>query len=167
MPTALHTRPGAAYDQIDHLLHEDRAHVCRYVRRVVGVPERVADAGVMRTGEVRLAGTASVVLMQPTTLCNLNCSYCYLPDRKVSRRMSVDVAEAVAAGVREWSKRRPVVVVWHGGEPLAVGPAYFRSLVVPFGPVRCIRWFMLYRPTPRLSTRPGVRCSRRHPSGSR
>lgn len=88
----------------------------------------------MRTGEVRLAGTASVVLMQPTTLCNLDCSYCYLPDRKMPRRMGVEVADAVAAGVREWSRQHQVTVVWHGGEPLAVGPAYFRSLVEPFGP---------------------------------
>ncbi|MER8089917.1 cyclophane-forming radical SAM peptide maturase AmcB [Streptomyces sp. NPDC058316] len=74
------------------------------------------------------------MLMQPTTLCNLDCTYCYLPDRKVSRRMSLEVVQAVAAGVREWSGQRPVAVVWHGGEPLAVGPAYFRSLVEPFGP---------------------------------
>jgi sulfatase maturation enzyme AslB (radical SAM superfamily) len=30
---------------------------------------------------VRLAATAPLSLMQPTTLCNLDCSYCYLPDR--------------------------------------------------------------------------------------
>jgi len=48
--------------------------------------------------------------------------------------MSVEVAQAVATGVREWSRQRPVSVVWHGGEPLAVGPEYFRSLVALFGP---------------------------------
>ncbi|MEV7238140.1 hypothetical protein AB0N06_30590 [Streptomyces sp. NPDC051020] len=58
-----------------------------------------ADASGMRADEARLAEVPSVVLMQPTTLCNLNCSYCYLPDRKVSRRMSVGVAQAVATGV--------------------------------------------------------------------
>lgn len=88
----------------------------------------------MRANEAWLAEVPSVVLMQPTTLCNLNCSYCYLPDRKVSRRMSVGVAQAVATGVREWAGKHPVAVVWHGGEPLAVGPAYFRSLLAPFGP---------------------------------
>ncbi|MFM9447380.1 radical SAM protein [Streptomyces acidiscabies] len=46
----------------------------------------------------------------------------------------MDVARAVAAGVREWSRERPVAVVWHGGEPLTVGPAHFRALVEPFGP---------------------------------
>ena len=82
----------------------------------------------------RLAEAPSVVLMQPTTLCNLDCLYCYLPDRQVSRRMSVDVARAVAEGVREWSRERPIAVVWHGGEPLTVGPDRFRALVEPFTP---------------------------------
>lgn len=81
-----------------------------------------------------LVETPPVLLMQPTTLCNLDCSYCYLPERKVSRRMSPEVARAAADGVRGWSRRHPVTVVWHGGEPLAVGPAYFRSLVEPFSP---------------------------------
>ncbi|WP_210750088.1 cyclophane-forming radical SAM peptide maturase AmcB [Nocardia gamkensis] len=93
-----------------------------------------SSAVAVPTSEVRLAGSASAVLMQPTTLCNLNCTYCYLPDRKQSKRMSVEVAEAVAAGVEEWSEQHPVTVVWHGGEPLAVDPAYFRALVRPFGP---------------------------------
>ncbi|WP_229877021.1 cyclophane-forming radical SAM peptide maturase AmcB [Streptomyces bluensis] len=93
-----------------------------------------ADGKSLRTGAAQLAEVPSVMLMQPTTLCNLNCTYCYLPDRNVARRMSTEVAQRVAAGVREWSRQRPVAVVWHGGEPLAVGPAYFRALVEPFGP---------------------------------
>ncbi|MFF0226912.1 cyclophane-forming radical SAM peptide maturase AmcB [Streptomyces sp. NPDC004629] len=94
---------------------------------------RTADEKPVRTGTAQLAEVPSVMLMQPTTLCNLDCTYCYLPDRKMSRRMSTEVAQAVAAGVREWSRQRPVAVVWHGGEPLAAGPAYFRSLTEPFG----------------------------------
>ncbi|MGH3718079.1 MAG: hypothetical protein ACRDRI_04405 [Pseudonocardiaceae bacterium] len=51
---------------------------------------------------VRLAETATTILMQPTTLCNLDCAYCYLPDRTVNRRMALAIADAVAATVREW-----------------------------------------------------------------
>ncbi|MFZ0120538.1 MAG: cyclophane-forming radical SAM peptide maturase AmcB [Pseudonocardiaceae bacterium] len=71
--------------------------------------------------------------MQPTTLCNLNCSYCYLPDRAVSQRMSLSVADVVAATVREWSRAHPVRVLWHGGEPLATGVPHFRALLARFG----------------------------------
>ncbi|MCF3130032.1 cyclophane-forming radical SAM peptide maturase AmcB [Streptomyces olivochromogenes] len=79
-----------------------------------------------------LAETATVVFMQPITLCNLDCSYCYLPHRAASRRMSPDVADAVARAVLAWSDEHPVRVVWHGGEPLAVGTRAFRELIDRF-----------------------------------
>lgn len=85
-------------------------------------------------GPVRMARTAPAVLAQPTSLCNLDCTYCYLPDRAVANRMTVEVADAVAAGVREWSREHPVAVLWHGGESLAVGEEYLRRLMDRFGP---------------------------------
>ncbi|MEV6765977.1 cyclophane-forming radical SAM peptide maturase AmcB [Streptomyces sp. NPDC051105] len=79
-----------------------------------------------------LASTASVVFLQPVTLCNLDCSYCYLPERALRRRMSVDVADAVARAVSVWSDVHPVNVVWHGGEPLALGLPGFVELLGRF-----------------------------------
>ncbi|MER5215196.1 cyclophane-forming radical SAM peptide maturase AmcB [Streptomyces sp. NPDC002838] len=81
---------------------------------------------------VRLAASAATVLVQPTTLCNLDCAYCYLPERAVAKRMPLQVADAVAAGVHEWARSHPVRVVWHGGEPLAVGLPHFRRLLERF-----------------------------------
>lgn len=81
---------------------------------------------------VTLAASAPLVLLQPTTLCNLDCAYCYLPHRAVSRRMSVAVADAVAATVRRWSAQHPVTLLWHGGEPLTVGLPHFRELLGRF-----------------------------------
>lgn len=81
---------------------------------------------------IRLAATAPLVLMQPTTLCNLDCSYCYLPDRARARVMSVEVADAVAEAVADWSQAHPVRLLWHGGEPLATGPARFATLLGRF-----------------------------------
>ncbi|WP_412738037.1 cyclophane-forming radical SAM peptide maturase AmcB [Krasilnikovia sp. MM14-A1259] len=74
------------------------------------------------------------VVMQPTTLCNLDCSYCYLPFRAEDRRMSVAVAEAVAAAVEPWARAGRFSVVWHGGEPLATGRDHLAGLLAPFGP---------------------------------
>ncbi|KUM92662.1 hypothetical protein AQI88_31265 [Streptomyces cellostaticus] len=79
-----------------------------------------------------MASTASVVFLQPVTLCNLDCSYCYLPQRAVFRRMSVDVADAVARAVSVWSDAHPVHVVWHGGEPLVLGVPGFVELLGRF-----------------------------------
>ncbi len=73
------------------------------------------------------------VLLQPTTLCNLDCSYCYLPHRALDRRMSVAVAEAVARTVNTWAQQvERFSVVWHGGEPLAAGREHLAALMAPF-----------------------------------
>ncbi|WP_325049201.1 cyclophane-forming radical SAM peptide maturase AmcB [Micromonospora deserti] len=81
-----------------------------------------------------LATVPSYVVMQPTTLCNLDCAYCYLPFRAADRRMPVPVAEAVAASVNRWAAAGRFSVVWHGGEPLAAGREHLAALLAPFGP---------------------------------
>jgi len=74
------------------------------------------------------------MVMQPTQLCNLNCSYCYLPDRNKSRKMSTVVVERIAQGIAELGNA--VEVVWHGGEPLSCGFDHFAKLVDPLEPLR-------------------------------
>ncbi|MEV0327031.1 cyclophane-forming radical SAM peptide maturase AmcB [Micromonospora echinospora] len=81
-----------------------------------------------------VAAVPTYVVMQPTTLCNLDCRYCYLPLRAADRRMPVAVAEAVAAAVNPWAERGRFSVVWHGGEPLAAGREHLAALIAPFGP---------------------------------
>ncbi|MFF9765157.1 cyclophane-forming radical SAM peptide maturase AmcB [Streptomyces sp. NPDC014636] len=84
----------------------------------------------------RLARTSSLVLLQPTPLCNLDCRYCYLPSRGLARVMSYQVADAVADTVGTWSEHHPVTVLWHGGEPLTVGVSRLRGLLDRFPPGR-------------------------------
>jgi uncharacterized protein len=80
-----------------------------------------------------IATIPAYVVMQPTTFCNLDCSYCYLPFRADDRRMSVDVADAVAATVNDWAVLAPrFSVIWHGGEPLSAGPDHLAALMAPF-----------------------------------
>src|SRR6266536_5392541 len=81
-----------------------------------------------------LASQPDTVVLQPTSLCPLACTYCYLPERHLKQDMAPAVAAAVAAGIEPgWS---PVELVWHGGEPLAVGRARFVKLLEPFEPLR-------------------------------
>lgn len=84
------------------------------------------------TGMSGLATVPGYVVMQSTTLCNLDCAYCYLPERAFNHRMSPAVSRAVAATVNRWADGSPYGVVWHGGEPLAVGRRVFADLVAPF-----------------------------------
>ena len=83
-----------------------------------------------------IASVPSYVIMQPTTLCNLDCAYCYLPFRAADRRMPVAVATAVAGSVNAWAGLVPrFSVVWHGGEPLAAGRDHLAALMSPFAGV--------------------------------
>jgi uncharacterized protein len=75
------------------------------------------------------------LVLQPTTLCNLNCSYCYLPSRKSSSRMSIDVCKRVVEFLNS-AHSTNVSLIWHGGEPLTVGHPYFRQLLEEFESLR-------------------------------
>ena len=81
-----------------------------------------------------IADVPTYVVMQPTTLCNLDCSYCYLPFRSADRRMPVAVAAAVAGSVSSFAAAGRFSVVWHGGEPLATGRDHLAALIAPFDP---------------------------------
>ncbi len=75
----------------------------------------------------------NTVVMQPTSLCNLNCNYCYLPERSLNRRMLPEIAAEVARFLEERPARKnPFRVLWHCGEPLASGLEHFKRLVEPF-----------------------------------
>ncbi|WP_216586420.1 cyclophane-forming radical SAM peptide maturase AmcB [Streptomyces brasiliscabiei] len=77
------------------------------------------------------------VVVQPTTWCNLDCDYCYLPLRKLRRSMPLEVAAALASSVAHLAEHGgPVGVVWHGGEPLATGRQQFTTLLALFEDLR-------------------------------
>jgi hypothetical protein len=69
------------------------------------------------------------VVLQPTSLCNLNCLYCYVPFRNEDRRMSPAVTERLAESLWALPKHQnPIYILWHFGEPLAVGLQHMRAL---------------------------------------
>jgi uncharacterized protein len=85
------------------------------------------------TGMRGVAAVPEYVVLQPTTLCNLDCTYCYLPHRALDRRMPIEVARAVAVDVNGWAAANErFSVVWHGGEPLAAGREHLAALMAPF-----------------------------------
>src|ERR1044072_4996857 len=60
-----------------------------------------------------------LVILQPTPFCNIDCKYCYLPNRDAPHRMPLRVLERICHEVFK-SKYfdDPVYFVWHSGEPL-------------------------------------------------
>ncbi len=54
------------------------------------------------------------VVLQPSRTCNLNCDYCYLPQRRSAAKMPVSLAAALAKSISAVPQSVPVT--WHGGE---------------------------------------------------
>jgi len=69
------------------------------------------------------------VILQPTSLCNLNCKYCYLADRDKNLKMVPAVVEKVVDAMEACGHL--FRVTWHGGEPMSSGLKHFGSLVYP------------------------------------
>ncbi|ADL44780.1 MULTISPECIES: cyclophane-forming radical SAM peptide maturase AmcB [Micromonospora] len=88
------------------------------------------------TGQPAVAGSFHTLVVQPTSFCNLDCTYCYLPDRRSLRLMSGAVAQACAESIAQQNSGHPVSVVWHGGEPTATPIGLFRDLLAPFEELR-------------------------------
>jgi uncharacterized protein len=74
------------------------------------------------------APAISVVVVQPTPFCNINCNYCYLPDRQNKSRMSFEVLRALFEKVFAcgWACEQ-LTVIWHAGEPLVMPVSYYEE----------------------------------------
>ncbi|GAA4219427.1 uncharacterized protein FHR32_000389 [Streptosporangium album] len=63
--------------------------------------------------------------------------YCYLPFRRLSNEMSPEIAQAVADSAADLTDPGGQLdIVWHGGEPLALGQRKFTALLAPFEQLR-------------------------------
>jgi uncharacterized protein len=71
-------------------------------------------------------GPLELLVLQPTPFCNIDCSYCYLPDRQSTRRMSPATLEQTFHWVfRSGLVRQPFTLLWHAGEPLVMPVAFY------------------------------------------
>ena len=62
-----------------------------------------------------------LLVLQATPFCNINCSYCYLPNRDLRHRMSIDAVGVISKKIFDFFAPLPpdISIVWHAGEPLA------------------------------------------------
>jgi uncharacterized protein len=79
-------------------------------------------------------GPLNLVIIQPTSFCNLNCSYCYLPDRARRNELDVELIEPIFRRIFE----SPFVgesftVCWHAGEPLAMPLSFYEDIFARIG----------------------------------
>lgn len=71
-----------------------------------------------------------LLIVQATPFCNIDCKYCYLPDRANAHRMAPATFERVLGNVLQ-SGVFPggFTIAWHAGEPLAAPISFYRECV--------------------------------------
>ena len=67
-----------------------------------------------------------LLIVQPTPFCNIDCAYCYLPDRRSKHVVATETlanlfSQVFASG---WA-RDHLSVVWHAGEPMVLPVAFY------------------------------------------
>lgn len=71
-------------------------------------------------------GPIRLLVIQPTSLCNLDCSYCYLPERHRLKLLDPELIRLILRRVLE----SPFLgdgftLLWHAGEPLTRPPSFY------------------------------------------
>ncbi len=69
-----------------------------------------------------------LVVIQATPFCNINCRYCYLPERSNREQASRVVLDCILSQtLASQLLQEPITYVWHAGEPLALPPSYYHD----------------------------------------
>ena len=69
-----------------------------------------------------------LAVIQPTPFCNINCRYCYLPERSSIKRISSETLSQI--GARLFASpfiHDELTIVWHAGEPLVLPVEFYEQ----------------------------------------
>jgi uncharacterized protein len=73
-------------------------------------------------------GPVKLVVIQASPFCNLDCDYCYLPNRSSTHRLALDLLEPLFHQL--FTSRfvnEAFTIVWHAGEPLALPITFYKA----------------------------------------
>lgn len=71
-----------------------------------------------------------LLVLQPTAFCNIDCKYCYLPQRSNKSHMSEQTLNAIGKHVvASHAFSDSTTLVWHAGEPLVLAPDWYARAV--------------------------------------
>ena len=76
--------------------------------------------------ESQAYGPVRLLVVQPTPYCNLDCDYCYLPDRGDRTQLSLELLEVAVERVLDSPYfDGQFTLLWHAGEPLMAPIAFY------------------------------------------
>lgn len=92
-------------------------------------PQSATSTAANQPLDVSTFGPIRLVVIQPTSFCNLNCDYCYLPDRQSKNQLSLDLIEPIFKTIfTSQFLKQDFTVCWHAGEPLAVPISFYEGV---------------------------------------
>jgi uncharacterized protein len=79
-------------------------------------------------GAVMDVPVIETIVVQPTPFCNINCSYCYLPQRAAKSVMAQETIATLFTKVFASGWVAPYsTIIWHAGEPLVLPVSYYEE----------------------------------------
>ncbi len=73
-------------------------------------------------------GPTTLIILQPTSYCNLDCDYCYLPDRHLKQTLDLELIDPIFKAIFESPfTQNEFTICWHAGEPLAASLEFYRQ----------------------------------------
>jgi len=73
-------------------------------------------------------GGVELLIIQPSPFCNINCDYCYLPERDSHNRMSISTfKQTIERLLADGLIGERLSIVWHAGEPLALPLSFYKE----------------------------------------
>jgi len=76
-------------------------------------------------------GPLELLVVQPTPFCNLDCTYCYLPDRLDKRKITFETLEKTFNWVfSSGLVSQPFTLLWHAGEPMVLPASFYEQATV-------------------------------------
>jgi uncharacterized protein len=81
-----------------------------------------------QTLDISQFGPITLVVIQPTSFCNLDCDYCYLPDRALKNQLSLELIDPIFKQIfTSPFATEHFTICWHAGEPLTTPIAWYRE----------------------------------------
>lgn len=75
----------------------------------------------------------SLIVMQSTTFCNIDCKYCYLTSRQLKNSQPLAVVRQLVERLLEYNNiNDPLVICWHAGEPLIRNASFYQQAFEAF-----------------------------------
>ena len=71
-----------------------------------------------------------LLVIQASPFCNIDCKYCYLPDRQLTKKISSETIIKILENIiSDKLVNQHLSIVWHAGEPLSLNINYFEGLL--------------------------------------